>query len=524
MTAKVALIDVRNMRITPDTENLGLARIAAYLREQKIPTSLHVLDSAQDMDKQLHTIDQEAQIFGFPIFHANYESVVEVAGLIKSRINGSFVIVGGLFASEYADRILRDCAEIDAVVQGYGEYPVANLASVYPDTVRLSKIAGLVTRNNLDKERLSPPVHTPSIHDRWPARDFVVNATRRPSAIAHLIRKSGCSHGCSFCLMNTPGNKAVKRMALRPAGDLAHEISALHDRHGFRIFMFHDCPFDDYGKEGVAQIEELCDHMTEAPARFAFQCMMNGRHLDSHNRHIIEKMKKAGFSQILFLLGAGNDRDRELIRKQKDVAGAEQLIEVFQRSGIEVMLEFFMTNPLSTADSLKENYLFLSRMGSYRLGEFLRKAPLYEGTALHRIAADNNFLNENYSYKHPYEYTYADGSVREVSSFLDQLSKDPLLTGNDYQFQNLVYLINWLKVLFPEELSAYLEDIDAVKKELHESITYYFQDLFLECSTEKARTYLTDFTKGMSDRYKRATSLQFRVFREPGVKSYILRR
>ena len=524
MKPKVSLIDFRDMRISPDTEYLGLAYLAAFLREHKITVTLSALDSAQDIARQLRSLEQETTIYGFSIFHVNYDIVSQAADLIKAHNANSFIVVGGFFATEYAALILADIPAIDGVVTGYGEMPLLQLVNSYPNRALLSAIPNLITRDHGDENKDRQMVSSKPNLERWAARDFIVQSSRRPSAIAHLIRKVGCSHRCSFCLTNNPGNHALKKIALRSTEDILAEITSLNKRYGFRIFMFHDCPLDDYGKQGLKQLEELCDRLADDSHPYAFECMINGRNFANNNASIIGKMRKAGFSQVLFLLGSGNDGDIEIIKNQTGIVQMEILITAFQNNDIEVMLEFFMLNPLSTLNSIRDNYAFLLRMKSYRLGDFMRKVPAYAGTPLFRIAKDRGLLREQYSYKYPYEYDYLHDYLQEVDHFFGSLSRESTIMIEDYRFQNLVYLTNWLKVLFPETLFPYLNDIQSIKSALHDMIQDYLKSIFINCSILDAQRQLADFTQAMEALYKKATSLQFKIFRESDVKNYLLKR
>ncbi|HOE67198.1 MAG TPA: radical SAM protein [Candidatus Hydrogenedentes bacterium] len=85
---------------------------------------------------------------GLPLYwHYQAYDVLQVAKAIKAVSPETFVFLGGLTASYFAEEILRSFPCVDAVVQGHGETPViALLEQLQRDTPDLGRVPSLYSR------------------------------------------------------------------------------------------------------------------------------------------------------------------------------------------------------------------------------------------------------------------------------------------------------------------------------------------------------------------------------------------
>ena len=317
-TPEILLIDSRNKSELPESENLGLASIASFLRANGIAATLSSMDVSKSAEEQLSKIEHQYDIFGFSAFHENLDFIFSAAKLIKERKPAAHICVGGRFATETADLILDACSAIDFVVLGDGEFPLLEVANLFPNLESISNLKNIYTRK--DDQLLLKEVSKVSFKDNhWPtAHDYARNAYGRPSAIARLYSKRGCTCNCTFCLLPSKMQKKLKKFSGRPMQDLFDEILELNQEAGFRAFMIHDCPFDDAGKLGIQRVEEFCDILLAHDEIFSFECILDGKFIDKNSTTLVQKMRKCGIAQIMYLIGAGNLHDEKILKNQLD--------------------------------------------------------------------------------------------------------------------------------------------------------------------------------------------------------------
>jgi len=519
--AKVALIDVRDKKEMRESENLGLANIASFLRGYGQRVDLFVANSTADADEQLRSFGFEHDLYGFTLFHANVDFVCVLAEKIKQKSTG-LVCVGGRYATEVAEEILNDCVAIDFVVLGDGEEPLLAAAKLYPDWDAIANLATIQTRGRgtdveLSKFRLDQPVVIP-------ARDFAYNENGRPTPVARLYSKRGCYCACSFCLINSPKQSKTREYESKTVSEIYDEIVTLYDRDGFRAFMFHDCPFDDAGTRGIEKIDALCDHLINNGTPLAFQCMLNGRLFNRERILLIRKMRTAGFSQIMYLIGAGSEHDMYIIKKQKGISKREESIELFENNDIEVVLEYFMLNPFTTIESFMDNYLFLTRRNCFRLGDFIRIAPVYMGTGLYDSTENAKLLDSGYSYKQPFRYRHQDPFIHSVREFFDTIGNRAELVMEDNNLENITYLFNWMRSIFPECVEPMTCEFNLLRRNISHLLKEYFSLVALKHDLNEAKRSFSEFEGNIMQLYKKVNNFQLRLVRQANVRQYLLRK
>lgn len=520
---RIILIDSRNKSELPESENLGLASIASFLRDNDISVTLSSLDVSKSSQDQLSNIKSQYNIFGFSAFHENVDFIFLTAKLIKEANPLAIICVGGRFATETADLILNACSDIDFVVLGDGEFPLLEVANKFPDLKSIYDLKNIYSRQ-IDQILLKEVSKVSFKNNHWPtAHDYARNTNGRPSAIARLYSKRGCTCNCTFCLLPSKAQKKLRKFSGRPMQDLFDEILELNKDAGFRAFMIHDCPFDDAGKLGIKRVEEFCDILLAHNEIFSFECIIDGKFINKKSESLIKKMRKAGISQIMYLIGAGNVHDEKILKNQNFIVQKEESIDLFVSNDIEVMFEFFNYNPLSTILSFEENYNFLYRQNAYVLDYFLFKAPVYFGSELHDICINAGLLKDSYSYKNVFDYKFQEPYFIEVDNFFINVIRKSSIIHEDYNFHNYVYLCNWLRVLFPESMQEIIEGLNSMKTKLKSILLNYFKVIMIDRNLSLAESTFLEFESELLTVYNNIKSLQMKQIRKPDIRKYLTR-
>jgi len=519
----VSLVDSRDKREFTESENLGLASIASFLRGKNISVDLCSFDTCKSVEEQIDKLESNYDIYGFSLFHENVEFVFSAAKRIKEKNPKAIVCAGSKFATEAADFILNECHDLDFIVLGDGEFPLLEVAQAYPDLHTITNLTNIRTRESI-KVNHKDVSRVAFENGHWPtAHDFARNTYGRPSAIARLYSKRGCTCYCSFCLLPSKAQKKLKKFSGRPMHDLFHEVLKLNREFGFKAFMIHDCPFDDAGEMGIQRVEEFCDLLLSHDQPFSFECMIDGKFIDENSVPLIQKMRKAGFSQIMYLIGSGNEHDEYILKKQRNIRLKESAIDLFEANDVEVMLEFFSYTPFSTLQSFENNYHFLTRRKAYVLDYFIYKAPVYYGSDLYLMCREKKLLKPDYTYKDVFEYAFEEPYFFEVDNFFQNVIRKSQIIHEDFSFHNFVYLCNWLRALFPEGMKDIMTEVNSIKSKLHTTLLSYFNDVMVKKDLTSSRENFTDFESTLLNIYKESKLLQMKQLRQPDIRKYLMR-
>ncbi len=513
--SEVSLVDARDCGRYSATENLGMAGIAAWLRECGISTALRVLDTRVDPRQVPDASWEGARAVGIALFHDNVSYVYELSRRIKQAHPEICVFVGSRFASEMALDVLHDCPTIDAVVLGEGEAPVEALLAMLRRDGTPTSAEGILARNG----NPGPPAVCRTFL-RQTARDFAFSS-RRPAAIARLGGKRGCSRACGFCLVGSPRQRRLRAPRLRSPEDMVDEARTLREQYGVRAFMIHDCPFDEVGPDGPSRVSRLCELLRANAEPMAFECMLDGEHLSDAIAHLAPAMREAGFSQVMMLLGSGNDADRLQLGKRGPLGARTACIDAFAEHDIEVMLEFFMLQPWSTPTTLAQNLRFLRDRSTYRLADYTRRVSLYRGTSLWERAAAEDLLDDRTRYDCPHAYRFVHPEVQRAADAFRAI-ESTALSRMDGEFQDVAYVVNSLRVLFPREMASLCEELLEAKEQARRALESAFEPMAAG-ERPDAVPSATDLERALAPVYGRAKAFQMGLLRIPAARAYLMR-
>jgi radical SAM superfamily enzyme YgiQ (UPF0313 family) len=140
--------------------SMGLFALADITRAAGYKTKIVHLGIEWICDNDFSIIDYiektAPKVVAVPIFwHPQSYDAVEVIRAVKKRFPDIIIVTGGFTASYFADEIIREVKEVDALVRGHGEasiLPVLERAAACPggrDKLDLSNIANLLWKKYL---------------------------------------------------------------------------------------------------------------------------------------------------------------------------------------------------------------------------------------------------------------------------------------------------------------------------------------------------------------------------------------
>src|SRR5258706_2569384 len=305
-----------------------------------------------------------------------------------SRVHLAF---GGVFATLNAERVKRQCPEVDLVCRGDGEHLLLDLLERLDDP---GSVAGLTWAK--DGQGVSNP-HRPLDRnlDQWPFPDresldldFVESTPLDVPAVLSLERfttmqtSRGCPWPCVFC--DIPIFNEGKWRSRSPEHVVAELKQLQKDGYGAVYFV------DDHFLLQPRRIEAICQGIIDNRIPIEWGC--EGR-VDSVCMQLFPIMAKAHCRTLMFGIESGSQKILDRLKKEQTLQETETAVTNAKRAGIEIVHGFFVVgNPDETEEDMRQTFRFASKL---RIDSFgFNRLCVYRGTPLWQEYVKRGLVND----------------------------------------------------------------------------------------------------------------------------------
>ena len=499
--ATILLIAVHEEFAVKLSRNIGLQRIRQYLRNNGVECDICEIGIDAHEPFLQKALRGEYAVIGLSSTYFFIEQELNgVAPFYEAKKTHQCVFVAGGNSPSQDDGLWLSLG-FDAVIRGYGEFPMLELArKLASPSARIpeafSSICGLsymhegrIVRNpardltsedfrqlnfslelDLAATREAYPTIFPELkNDLYPelARKYGVDTSQMKRTV-NLYTSHACPNRCGYCcstlfLNKTHGTKTALSIDAKSIYRLVLEYV---QKRNIDFISFWD---DDFCASR-SRLEEFCrlvidgKNRNEIPRNMKFQCqtrVLAFRHRRGTDMDIIQLMHDAGF--ILVSLGVENFSQR-LLRTPVmnkfgyDGATAMEIIRAFSDAGVCPSVNFMICVPEATPQEVLfniEKLVELQRMFvSTNIGVYIDSYPgaaIYKDnrypTVKKRIYNPLNktcFIKERYLSPHDeavrqaLEYYMTKGAKIEIESMQNRL-------GGGFSVKNDICLMNLLK-------------------------------------------------------------------------------
>jgi radical SAM superfamily enzyme YgiQ (UPF0313 family) len=308
-----------------------------------------------------------------------YPAMKSLARQLKAAAPAIPIIVGGPFATLNADRILKDCADVDAIGVGEGE-------ELLPDYLnhldQPGAVAGLVWRNG-DKITVNPARPLLREFDQYPYPDrtslpidYIESLPLDVPAVLSLDKfctvqtSRGCPFSCIYCGIPSMG---AGRWRSRSAEHVLGELQQLSDAGYRSIYLT-----DDHFLINRERITAICNGIIERKLKFRWGC--EGR-VDAVGIELLPLLSKANCTFLAFGVEAGSQKVLARLNKKQTLAQVEHAVRAAKQHGIERVHGFFVVGcPEETKEEVAESFRFAARLELDTFG--FNRLCAYRGTPL----------------------------------------------------------------------------------------------------------------------------------------------
>lgn len=339
---------------------LGLMYVASYLRENS-DVDIKMIDMEVDRidpdDLPVHINNFKPDIVGIQAITYTLIDTIKTAKKIKEIDNNIKIVVGGIHATIYPEETIN-IPYVDYVVNGEGEKTFTELIKNIGHLEKLKKIKGLAFKhqgkiiNTGRSEIIQNLDELP-----FPARDLLpykkyssVLAKRAP--LTTMITSKGCPNQCVFCDRPQIENK------LRPRSP-KNVVDEMETCTQMGIYEF--SLYDDTFTINKKRAHEICNEIIKRKLKIGWDARARVNTVD---RDLLKKMKKAGCERIYYGVESGDQNILNIIKKNITLDQVRTAFKLTKEQGIQTLAYFMIGLPTETKEQILKSIKFAKELGT----------------------------------------------------------------------------------------------------------------------------------------------------------------
>ncbi|MBI4383426.1 MAG: B12-binding domain-containing radical SAM protein [Nitrospinae bacterium] len=339
----------------------GILYVAAALQKADFEVSIIDTSLFSGFDEFEQALSREKpDVLGFTIptwLLNNSYKAIKIARRVMPRIP---IIVGGPHPTIQAEEMLESFGA-DVACIGEGEITTVELCEALKNKTDLQRVKGIVYRDG-DRFIRTPPREKVKDLDTlaWPARDLLnisayLQQPPNPPELYPLLgilASRGCPFSCTFCA-DTLHELFGKSIRYRSPKDVVDEMEFITHKYKLRGIRIVDDEFTANNK----WVMKFCDEMIRRKVKVSWSC--NSR-VDTVSEELIQKMKEAGCSYIIFGVESGSQQILDSLRKEIKVEEIKRAFAICNKYGLPTRCNLMVGSPGETMDTFNETKRLLS--------------------------------------------------------------------------------------------------------------------------------------------------------------------
>ena len=337
---------------------LGLLYLGAVLENDG--HKVEVLDYyAEDISrKQLENSLSSSDVVGMTVYTSNYKFAADVSKTIKDINPKIPLIIGGPHCTFLQKKSLLDIPDADFSVIGEGERVILDIVQFLQGNKKLSDIHGIYYRDkgliksgkplqvidNLDN-LLFPARHLVEKYD-YGTFSFGYTVKKR---VTSMVTTKGCPFHCRFC--SRYGN-FIKDWGfrMRSAENVVKEIQELDRKYNSIMIV------DDNFLADNKRAHKIFDMLLESNINIDF--LIEGARVDSADKELYLKMKKAGVKFIHYGIESGNQDVLDFYNKKTTLQQIRKSTALAKKMNFFIAASFIIGAPIETKKHVENTIKF----------------------------------------------------------------------------------------------------------------------------------------------------------------------
>ncbi|KYK34033.1 MAG: hypothetical protein AYK22_00945 [Thermoplasmatales archaeon SG8-52-3] len=339
---------------------LGLLYIGASL--EKEGHKVEILDyfaekiTKDRLKKSLNSCDA----VGMSVYTDDCVPAADISKLIKEIDSDITLIIGGPHCTFLQKRSLNDIPHADISVAGEGENVILDISKYLEGKKQLANINGIFYKEkNLIRSGKQLEVIENLDEIPFPARHLVDKYDYSTISFGYLFKKKvtnfisskGCPYHCRFC--SRYGN-IIKNWSfrMRSAENVIKEIQEISDIYKSIVIV------DDNFLADKKRAHKIFDMLLESDINV--DLLIQGARVDTAEKDLYLKMKKAGVKYIFYGLESGNQDVLDFYNKNITLQQIRKTVKLAREMKFFIGASFIIGAPMET-DKHIENTIKLAR-------------------------------------------------------------------------------------------------------------------------------------------------------------------
>ncbi|MCK5261735.1 MAG: B12-binding domain-containing radical SAM protein [Thermoplasmatales archaeon] len=337
---------------------LGLLYLGAVL--ERDGHKVELLDFyAEDISReQLKNSLMSSDAVGMMVYTDDFKLAVDISRMIK-EINPEIpLIIGGPHCTFFQKRSLSNIPDADISVIGEGEQVILDIVRFLQGSENLSDIHGIYYRDN-GSIMSGKPLQVIDNLDAlpFPARHLVEKYDYGSFAFGYTLKKrvtalntsKGCPFHCSFC---TRYGNFIKDWGFRKrsAENVVNEIQEINGKYRSVVIV------DDNFLADKKRTHRIFDMLLETDTNIEF--LIQGARVDTADKELYLKMKKAGIKYIFYGLESGNQDVLDYYNKNITLQQIRKATTLARETGFFIAASFIFGAPIETKKHVENTIKF----------------------------------------------------------------------------------------------------------------------------------------------------------------------
>lgn len=354
---------------------LGLGYLAAYLKQHGVSVTLVDCTFISQEEALRKTKQSAPRIIGIYSMFSMKNKTLQLAQQLKD--NCELLVAGGPLPTSNPESFLED---FDAAAIGEGEETMLEIVNSVERNADLGSVKGIAfhAKNKGKIEFTSPRGFIQDLDSiPFPARELFDNRAYQDYfrgnygySTTSIMTSRGCPFNCDFCSRPVFGNQFRTRSATNIVDEMETVKALGYDRVWFA---------DDCFTLNRKRLLTICDEIIRRRLRIGWECLSR---VDTIDREVAEKMKKAECRRVFFGIESGNNQVLALMKKQITTKQAKAAVDMIKQSGIQVGAFFILGYPGETGETILDTVRFSSSLPldylSFTLPYPIPGTPLYD--------------------------------------------------------------------------------------------------------------------------------------------------
>lgn len=337
---------------------LGLLYIGASLEQDG--HNVELLDYyAENISKEkLKNSLISSDAVGITVYTEDYKYAIDVSRSIKDIDTEIPLIIGGPHCTFVQKKSLEDIPFADISVMGEGEYVILDIVKSLQGKKNLANVNGIYYKKNKSIKQGKPLKVIQNLDDiPFPARHLVDKYDYSnlsygytfKGKITNSISSKGCPFRCRFC---SRYSHFIKDWGFRKrsAENVIKEIQELYGKYKSVVVV------DDNFLADKKRAHKIFDMLLESDINIDF--LIHGARVDTAERELYLKMKKAGVKYIFYGLESGNQDVLDFYNKNITIQQIKKATALAKQMDFFIGASFIFGAPMETKKHIEKTIKF----------------------------------------------------------------------------------------------------------------------------------------------------------------------